>query len=190
MHLRGIALTMLLFNVLLQYIVFVIRLIFFYRLSLVDENYRLYFRGANEEDEESSTRKRKRTEKVLGAPGEDDWENARYIICFTIIREFIHLILFALFYSLITFVLFSLFVYNRGFIEYLRIFFNATKKVSGSQYVTANLFFGELVTMHATIARMCLNVDEKKKKMTESMKVKYDKYWGNIDNVNFCCILH
>ena len=42
--------------------------------------------------------------------------------------------------------------------------------------------------MHATIARMCLNVDEIKKKMAESMKVKYDKYWDNIDNVNF--LLH
>ena len=54
--------------------------------------------------------------------------------------------------------------------------------------MTANLFFGELVTMHATIARMCLNVDEKKKKMALSMKEKYDKYWDNIDNVNF--LLH
>lgn len=91
MHLRGITLPMLFFNVLLRYIVFVIRLIvFIYRLSLIDDNYRSYFRGANEDDEESSTRKRKRTERVLGAPEEDDWENARYIICFTII----HLICF------------------------------------------------------------------------------------------------
>ena len=51
--------------------------------------------------------------------------------------------------------------------------------------MTTNLFFGELVTMHATIGRMCLNIDEKKKKMTSSMKENYDKYWDNIDNVNF-----
>ena len=120
----------------------------------------------------------------MGAPEEEDWEIARYIICVTIIH-FINFICFILFVIFFYFV--CLFI-NRGFIEYLRIFFNVIKKVSGSQYVTANLFFGELVTMHATIARMCLNVDEKKKKMTLSMKEKYDKYWDNIDNVKF--LLH
>ncbi|PWA39457.1 zinc finger BED domain-containing protein RICESLEEPER 2 [Artemisia annua] len=74
------------------------------------------------------------------------------------------------------------------FMEYLKIFFNVTKKVSGSKYVTSSLFFGELVTMHATISRMCLQVDEKKRKMALSMKDKYDKYWDNIDNMNF--LLH
>ncbi|KAJ9565712.1 hypothetical protein OSB04_001678 [Centaurea solstitialis] len=143
MHLRAITLTMLLFNVLLQYIIFVncYKTIVFNRLSLVDNNYRVFFREINE----AMMKMTKRNERALGAPGEEDWENAR------------------------------------GFIEYLKIFFNVTKKVSGSQYVTSILFFGELVTMHTTIARMCLN-------MAISMKQKYDKYWDNIDNVNF--LLH
>lgn len=84
-------------------------MLLFHRLSVVDENYRSYFRGTNEEDDDGSTRKRKRTERVLGAPGEEDWENARYVICFTIIN-FICFMFFALFYLLITFVLFYLFV--------------------------------------------------------------------------------
>ncbi|PWA35797.1 zinc finger, BED-type [Artemisia annua] len=105
-----------------------------------------------EDDGEKITKKRKKSDRVVGAPNEEDWENARF------------------------------------FMEYLKIFFNVTKKVSGSKYVTSSLFFGELVTMHATISRMCLQVDEKKRKMALSMKDKYDKYWDNIDNMNF--LLH
>nr|KAJ0201704.1 hypothetical protein LSAT_V11C600323140 [Lactuca sativa] len=77
---------------------------------------------------------------------------------------------------------------TRHFMEFLKIFCNVTKKVSGNKYVTSNLFVGELVTMHAAISSMCLNIDEKKKKMALSMKAKYDKYWDNLDNMNF--LLH
>ncbi|KAL4590752.1 hypothetical protein LXL04_003695 [Taraxacum kok-saghyz] len=35
----------------------------------------------------------------------------------------------------------------------------------------------ELVTMQASINRMCSSTDEKKKRMAMSMKEKYDKYW-------------
>ncbi|CAI9296930.1 unnamed protein product [Lactuca saligna] len=73
----------------------------------------------------------------------------------------------------------------RYFIDYLRIFYNVTKKIFGSKYVTANIFFKELVTMQASITRMCASTDEKKKKMAKSMKEKYDKYWDNIENMNF-----
>ncbi|CAI9283695.1 unnamed protein product [Lactuca saligna] len=64
----------------------------------------------------------------------------------------------------------------RYFIEYLRIFYNVTKKIFGSKYVTTNKFFKELVTMQASITRMCASTDEKKKRMEKSMKEKYDKY--------------
>lgn len=50
------------------------------------------------------------------------------------------------------------------------------------------MFFGELVTMHASISQMCSSTNEKKKRMALSMKEKYDKYWDNIDNMNF--LLH
>lgn len=39
--------------------------------------------------------------------------------------------------------------------------------------------------MQATITRMCASVDEEKQKMAKSMKAKYDKYWDNIENMNF-----
>ncbi|GKB51176.1 zinc finger, BED-type containing protein [Tanacetum coccineum] len=119
------------------------------KLKLIDYKYRSYFCGDDEDDFADNTRKRKRKEKVVGAPEEDDWEKARH------------------------------------FIEYLRVFYNVTNLISGSKYVTSNLFFGELVTMHASISRMCTDEDEQKRAMAASMKDKYDKYWDNIDNINF-----
>ncbi|KAJ9551947.1 hypothetical protein OSB04_015992 [Centaurea solstitialis] len=73
----------------------------------------------------------------------------------------------------------------RNFVEYLRIFCEVTTKISGSKYVTSNLFFSELVKMQATITRMCHSIDAEKQKMAKSMKLKYDKYWDNIENMNF-----
>ena len=70
-------------------------------------------------------------------------------------------------------------------IDYLKIFSDVTNKISASKYVTSNIFFSELVKMEATITRMTLSQDEQKKKMALSMKAKYDKYWDNIDNMNY-----
>nr|KAJ0212011.1 hypothetical protein LSAT_V11C400185890 [Lactuca sativa] len=120
----------------------------FDRLLAIDSGFKT-FCGSEVDDGEVTTRKRRRSEKVVGTPDADDWEVARY------------------------------------FIDYLRIFYNVTKKISGSKYVTTNIFFKELVTMQASITRMCASTDEKKKKMAKSMKEKYDKYWDNIENMNF-----
>ncbi|KAL4583337.1 hypothetical protein LXL04_007907 [Taraxacum kok-saghyz] len=45
--------------------------------------------------------------------------------------------------------------------------------------------FRILVTLQATITRMTLSQDEQKKRMVISMKAKYDKYWDNVDNMNY-----
>ncbi|KAL4589847.1 hypothetical protein LXL04_002758 [Taraxacum kok-saghyz] len=58
----------------------------------------------------------------------------------------------------------------RNMISYLKIFSDVTTKISGSKYVTSNIFFSELVKMQATITRMTLSQDEQKKKMAISMK--------------------
>ncbi|PWA89561.1 zinc finger, BED-type [Artemisia annua] len=70
------------------------------------------------------------------------------------------------------------------FLEYLRIFYDVTKKISGCKYVTSNMFVKDLVTMHAAISKMCRHADENKRKIALSMKGKYDKYWDNLDNMN------
>nr|GEW86681.1 zinc finger BED domain-containing protein RICESLEEPER 2-like [Tanacetum cinerariifolium] len=72
----------------------------------------------------------------------------------------------------------------RFFLEYLRIFYDVTKKISGSKYVTSNMFVKDLVTMHAAISKMCRHTDENKRKIALSMNDKYDKYWDNLDNIN------
>ncbi|GJW62413.1 zinc finger BED domain-containing protein RICESLEEPER 2-like protein [Tanacetum coccineum] len=72
----------------------------------------------------------------------------------------------------------------RFFLEYLRIFYDVTKNISGCKYVTSNMFVKDLVTMHAAISKMCRHPDENKRKIALSMKDKYDKYWDNLDNMN------
>ena len=68
--------------------------------------------------------------------------------------------------------------------EFLMIFSNITRKVYGNKYVTSNVFVGDRIMMHAAISSMCLNINEKKEKMTLLMKPKYDKYWDNLENLN------
>ncbi|KAK1367911.1 hypothetical protein POM88_034003 [Heracleum sosnowskyi] len=108
-----------------------------------------YLFGGDEEDVSTNTRKRKRKDRVVGPPGMDDWENARY------------------------------------FLQFLKVFYKVTVKIYGSKYLTSNLFFNELVKMHVNIGKMCSSRDPKCCNMAKRMKEKYDKYWENIDNVNF-----
>nr|GEU56128.1 zinc finger BED domain-containing protein RICESLEEPER 2-like [Tanacetum cinerariifolium] len=65
-----------------------------------------------------------------------------------------------------------------------RIFYDVTNKISGSKYLTSNMFVNDLVTMHVAISKMSRNADENKRKIALSMKSKYDKYWDNLDNMN------
>lgn len=58
-------------------------------------------------------------------------------------------------------------------------------KISGSKYMTSNLFFNELVKMHVNIGRMCSSNYPRCCDMARRMKEKYDKYWENIEKVNF-----
>lgn len=73
----------------------------------------------------------------------------------------------------------------RYFIEFLKVFYKVTMKISGSRYLTSNLFFNELVKMHLNIEKMCSSGDSRCCDMARRMKEKYDKYWKNIDNINF-----
>nr|KAJ0227299.1 hypothetical protein LSAT_V11C100041820 [Lactuca sativa] len=96
------------------------------------ERYGAYFRTEADDDVDGSTRKRKITAKVVGAPSDVHWEIARNLI------------------------------------EYLKIFSDVTTKISGSKYVTTDIFFSEFVKMHATITKITLS-----------------QYWDNVDNVNY-----
>ncbi|WOH00644.1 hypothetical protein DCAR_0520015 [Daucus carota subsp. sativus] len=73
----------------------------------------------------------------------------------------------------------------RNFLKFLKLFYRVTEKISGSKYVTSNLFFDELVKMHVKIGNMCFSEHARYLEMAKRMKAKYDKYWDNIDNINF-----
>ena len=72
----------------------------------------------------------------------------------------------------------------RIFLKFLKIFYDATLQFSGANYVTSNSFFLELMSIHDTI-----ELEHKKdsyllRKMAGYMKNKFEKYWGNFDNMN------
>ena len=66
--------------------------------------------------------------------------------------------------------------------EFLKIFWDVTKLISGSNYPTVNLFLLELSRIKKLLN---LQLDEFSKKhmrdMAERMALKFDKYWGECD---------
>ncbi|KAL5543709.1 hypothetical protein UlMin_007493 [Ulmus minor] len=58
------------------------------------------------------------------------------------------------------------------FVKFLRTFYKVTTRISGSLYVTSNLFFKEIYPSTLLGA------------MAFSMQQKFDKYWGNLERMN------
>ncbi|XP_062104080.1 uncharacterized protein LOC133815239 [Humulus lupulus] len=58
--------------------------------------------------------------------------------------------------------------------------------VSGTTYVTANKYFIEICNMQHELYDLTIDDNENDllMKMATSMKLKYDKYWGKLDNCN------
>ncbi|XP_074362487.1 zinc finger BED domain-containing protein RICESLEEPER 2-like [Apium graveolens] len=71
------------------------------------------------------------------------------------------------------------------FVQFLKIFYDVTLKLSGSKYCTSNVFFVELVKVQESIIKLCSNEDILMRDMANRMKDKYDKYWDNMENTNF-----
>ena len=72
----------------------------------------------------------------------------------------------------------------RTFVGFLKLFYNATKKFSGSLYVTANTFFDEMFVIQANISNLSKSQNHLLKNMATKMKFKFDKYWGKGDKMN------
>ena len=72
------------------------------------------------------------------------------------------------------------------FVNFLKIFFDITKKVSGSTFVTSSQYFNEHIKILTTLNGWIelKNSDNLLGIMAENMKVKYDKYWGKIEKMN------
>ena len=71
------------------------------------------------------------------------------------------------------------------FVLFLKSFYDITLKFSGSMYVTSNLYFHEMCSIHSDLTSLIESGDDLVlSKMATSMKNKYDKYWGSIDRLN------
>ena len=70
------------------------------------------------------------------------------------------------------------------FLPFLKIFYDATLRMSASRYVTANTYVFDAFGVGKMIAKCCKIGDEGIKNMDAKMKGKHDKYWGNVNNLN------
>lgn len=71
-----------------------------------------------------------------------------------------------------------------SFLPFLEIFYEATLKLSGSRYVTGNTFVEEIYDIGYTISNYISNPNDDIKSMAQQMKLKFDKYWSNVNNIN------
>ena len=72
----------------------------------------------------------------------------------------------------------------RTFVGFLKLFYNATKKFSGSLYVTSNTFFDEIFVIQENIAHLIKSQNHLLKNMATKIEAKFEKYWGKRDKIN------
>ncbi|XP_021743212.1 zinc finger BED domain-containing protein RICESLEEPER 2-like [Chenopodium quinoa] len=72
----------------------------------------------------------------------------------------------------------------RRFSEFLQAFYDLTMHISGSLYVTSNLFFHELVSVSILLNDLVSSDDPDMCLMACRMKDKYEKYWGDQEKIN------
>ena len=66
---------------------------------------------------------------------------------------------------------------SRKFVKFLKLFYNATKRFSGSLYLTSNAFFDEIYMIKRKIDLSSRSEDHFLYSMAKTMKEKFDKYW-------------
>jgi len=72
----------------------------------------------------------------------------------------------------------------KSFVKFLKIFYDITNNVSGSNVVTSSQYFNEHVLISTTFKKWIGSPDKHLGNMAGIMKAKYDKYWGNVKNIN------
>ncbi|KAI4297878.1 hypothetical protein L6164_037739 [Bauhinia variegata] len=70
------------------------------------------------------------------------------------------------------------------FLKFLKIFYNVTLILSGTLHITANSAFHQLALILIELNTWCVANDSLLRGMAMEMKKKYDKYWGNVQNIN------
>ncbi|KAG8657803.1 hypothetical protein MANES_03G090444v8 [Manihot esculenta] len=74
--------------------------------------------------------------------------------------------------------------YIRKIVDFLGHFYDLTLKISGSRYVTSNIFFDEISSIDCLLQEWKMSDDLTLANMGQNMKVKFDKYWGDPDKMN------
>ena len=72
----------------------------------------------------------------------------------------------------------------RAFVTFLRLFYNATKKFSGSLYVISNAFFDEIFVIQGSISHIVKSQNTLLKNKATNMQTKFEKYLGESDKIN------
>ncbi|XP_058003896.1 zinc finger BED domain-containing protein RICESLEEPER 2-like [Hevea brasiliensis] len=72
----------------------------------------------------------------------------------------------------------------RRLVDFLGHFYDLTLRISGSRYVTSNIFFNEISSVDCLLQEWQGSNDIELACMGDRMKVKFDKYWGDPDKMN------
>ena len=64
----------------------------------------------------------------------------------------------------------------RAFVTFLRLFYNTTKKFSGSLYVTSNVFYDEIFVIQERISNLVKSQNTLLKNIATNMQTKFEKY--------------
>ncbi|KAK8506246.1 hypothetical protein V6N12_019939 [Hibiscus sabdariffa] len=73
-----------------------------------------------------------------------------------------------------------------SFLPFLEIFYDTTLSFSGSRYVTGNTFVEQIYDIGYTINHYVddLQLSDGLRSMARQMKLKFDKYWANVNHLN------
>lgn len=73
--------------------------------------------------------------------------------------------------------------------NFLKAFYDATKKMSGTSYVTSNDYFEGIALLYRYLKDAVNASDPKLQTMGLKMKEKFDKYYGSLDKVNIMVLI-
>jgi hypothetical protein len=65
----------------------------------------------------------------------------------------------------------------------LRLFYEITELFSGTDYVTANIYFPKICEIKMKMRQWATSSNPTIKEMTEQMNTKFDKYWKDIQGL-------
>lgn len=67
--------------------------------------------------------------------------------------------------------------------KFLQVLYDVTVKISGSLYSTSNRYFSTLQKVYNCLTKYCDSDDILLSTMAIKMKSKYDKYWGDFEQI-------